>query len=188
MELSVTSRAWLDAVLSDFGRFLQDHASCEKKASGMALSIASHYPDRTGLLHAMADLAVEELSHYREVLHLLSKRGLAPGADARDPYVRAMNQLIRRGPDHYLMDRLLSAAIIERRGSERFEMIADALNDEADKRLYRAIAASEVRHWQLFVRLAEENCDSTAVARRLPELIAAETRIVADLPLRPALH
>ncbi len=51
--------AWSEAVLADFDSFLSDHASCEKKASGMALSVASHYPDRPRLLNAMAELAAE---------------------------------------------------------------------------------------------------------------------------------
>jgi tRNA-(ms[2]io[6]A)-hydroxylase len=188
VELAATPSAWLETVLHDFGSFLQDHASCEKKASGMALNIASHYPDRVGLLHAMADLAVEELSHYREVLRLLTNRGLTPGPDRKDPYVRAMNQLIRRGPAHFLLDRLLVAAIIERRGCERFRLVANALGDRAEKRFYQAISISEDRHWQLFVSLAKSNCDAHQVPSRLAELTASEAAIVADLPLRPALH
>ena len=47
--------------MDDFDRFLLDHAAAEKKASGMALSMVSHYPDRTRLVAAMTDLAVEEM-------------------------------------------------------------------------------------------------------------------------------
>lgn len=193
MDLAPTPTGWLDAVMSDFDAFLKDHASCEKKASGMALAIASHYPDKPALLGAMADLAVEELSHYREVVRLLIERGSAPGPDARDPYVRGLNELIRRGPDHYLLDRLLTAAIVERRGSERFGLIATALetDPEAPQALagfYRAITASEARHWALFLDLARAHCDPGAVASRLAALIDIEADLVRRLPLRPALH
>ena len=71
LQLEPTPSGWLDAVCDDFDAFLKDHASCEKKASGMALNIASHYPDQPALVSAMADLAVEELGHYREVIRLL---------------------------------------------------------------------------------------------------------------------
>ncbi|MEP1471547.1 MAG: tRNA isopentenyl-2-thiomethyl-A-37 hydroxylase MiaE, partial [Halieaceae bacterium] len=54
-----TSAAWTEAVLADFDSFLQDHAAAEKKASGMAMSMVSHYPDRFELVAAMADLAIE---------------------------------------------------------------------------------------------------------------------------------
>jgi tRNA-(ms[2]io[6]A)-hydroxylase len=76
--------AWVDTVLQDFETFLQDHASAEKKASGMALSMASHYPDRLDLVSAMVDLAVEELNHYREVMRILLGRKIAPRADRKD--------------------------------------------------------------------------------------------------------
>lgn len=190
MDIEPTQSAWLAAVLDDFAAFLQDHASCEKKASGMALNIASHYPDRPELLNAMADLAVEELSHYREVVRLLTERGLTPAADTRDPYVRQMNALIRQGPEQFLLDRLLIAAVIERRGFERFSLIAEALPEGGERRFYQGISASEDRHWQLFVSLASAHCpaDAATISARLSELVKAEAAIIKGLPVRAALH
>jgi tRNA-(ms[2]io[6]A)-hydroxylase len=191
VDLEPTQPGWLAAVLGDFEHFLQDHASCEKKASGMALNIASHYPDRPQLLNAMADLAVEELTHYREVVRLLTERGLRPAADSRDAYARSMNSLIRQGPEHFLLDRLLIAAIVERRGFERFGLIAAALPAGAEQRFYTAITASEDRHWQLFLELATSHCSESlrvSIPHRLAELIVAEGEIVKGLPLRSALH
>ena len=192
--------------MGNFNEFLKDHASCEKKASGMALNIASHYPDRPDLLRAMTDLAVEELSHYREVVRLMIERGITPGADRRDLYVRALNQLIRQGTEQYLLDRLLIATVVERRGCERFGLIADALasnnastltsNDgegsaSADLSLagfYRAITASEGRHWMLFLDLARHHCDPAAIPGRLAEVVEAEAEIMRAQPFGTALH
>lgn len=174
--------------MADFPSFLQDHASCEKKASGMALSVASHYPDRPQLLNAMADLAVEELTHYREVVRLLTNRGLQPSADAKDDYVRGFNAAIRKGPAEYLLDRLLVAAVIEARGHERFGLIANALPDGTDRRFYQAITNSEGRHWQLFVELALAETDPEWVLPRLQELVALEAGLIAAQPLAPRLH
>lgn len=197
LKLAPTPAAWLDAVLGDFDVFLQDHASCEKKASGMALNIASHYPDRPELLSAMADLAVEELGHYREVVRMLINRGAQPGPDRKDPYIRALNDLIRRGPDHFLEDRLLIAAIVERRGSERFGLIAAALTDTPDRvgcdgkklaAFYRAITASEDRHWQTFTDLASSQCPGVDLEGRLAELIDEEAELMIAQPLRATLH
>ena len=70
-QLSPSPEGWVTCVLADFDAFLQDHASAEKKASGMALSMVSHYPDQPALVQAMVDLAVEELNHYKEVMRLL---------------------------------------------------------------------------------------------------------------------
>ena len=80
-QLSPSPEGWVTCVLADFDAFLQDHASAEKKASGMALSMVSHYPDQPALVQAMVDLAVEELNHYKEVMRLLMTRQISPAAD-----------------------------------------------------------------------------------------------------------
>ncbi|XOV84415.1 MAG: tRNA-(ms[2]io[6]A)-hydroxylase [bacterium] len=186
--LEPSPRGWLDCVLADFDSFLADHASCEKKASGMAMSMASHYPDKPELLNAMADLAVEELSHYREVIRLMSARGLSPTPDIKDPYVNALNRMVRKGAEVFLLDRLLLGAIVERRGAERFACIAEAVTDPTLQKFYQAIATSEARHWTLFYTLAWHHCDPQAVSVRFVELSAAETEIMLKLPFRAALH
>lgn len=183
-----TDDRWLMAVLADFPSFLQDHASCERKASGMALSLAAHYPDRPVLLESMANVAVEELGHYRDVVGLLIDRGIAPAPDTRDPYVKALNQVVRGGPDDYLLDRLLVASVIERRGRERFALIADALTDSLLARFYQRIAASEDRHWQLFLDLARRECPDADIDARWDQIAAVEADIIRSLAPRAALH
>ena len=174
--------------MADFDSFLLDHAAAEKKASGMAISMLSHYPDRTELVAAMADLAVEELTHYREVVKWIHQRGLVTAADRKDPYVLAFRKSIRQGRDEYLLDRLLTASIIEARGAERFALVADALAAGGLKRFYQSIARSEERHHQLFLDLAAEYFPVQTVEQRWDELLDFEAEIVATLPLRAALH
>lgn len=192
--LSPSPDGWLDAVLTQFDEFLKDHASCEKKASGMAMAVASHYPDQPRLLNAMVDLAVEELNHYREVIRLLLARNITPGPDSKDPYINELNQHVRRGPANFLLDRLLMGAVVERRGAERFALVAAGLARQTHTdapglaRFYRSIAASEHRHWELFYRLAREHCDPGQVAPRFAELTRIEGDIMLRQPLRPALH
>ena len=191
--LAASPTGWVDAVLTDFEEFLKDHASCEKKASGMALSVASHYPDQPELLNAMVDLAVEELSHYREVIRIMLARNIVPGADRKDPYINALNSHVRRGPENFMLDRLLMGAIVERRGAERFGLIADRLADTHEENpdlaeFYQAIAASEYRHWELFYNLAVSHCDAAQVAPRFAELTAIEADVMREQPFRAALH
>ena len=183
-----TTRAWTDAVLADFDSFLLDHATAEKKASGMAISMLSHYPDRTELVTAMADLAIEELTHYREVLKWIHQRGLIVAPDQKDPYVLAFRASIRQGREVYLLDRLLTASIIEARGAERFALIAIALPSGFLKKFYQSIARSEERHFELFLRLAHQYLDPDTIAQRWHELLDIEAAIVAGLPIRAALH
>jgi tRNA-(ms[2]io[6]A)-hydroxylase len=186
--LVATPADWADTVLTDFNSFLLDHASCEKKASSMAMTFIAHYPDRTELVRAMTDLAIEELCHYREVIKLALERGLQPTKDYKDRYVIEFFTATRKGSDAYFMDRLLIAAIIEARGHERFGLVAEALPAGSLKNFYRAITTSEARHLDLFVELALRYFPADQVLPRLKELLTIEATIIANLPHRAALH
>jgi tRNA-(ms[2]io[6]A)-hydroxylase len=183
-----TPAEWTEAVLADFDSFLQDHAAAEKKASGMAISMLSHYPDKVELVAAMADLAIEELSHYREVVKWLHRRGLLTTADEKDPYVIEFRKAIRGGTEAYLLDRLLTASIIEARGAERFGLVAGALEPGGLKKFYESITRSEERHYELFLELAALYIEPEIIQSRWRELLEIEAGIVAGLPLRAALH
>lgn len=180
--------AWIEAVLADFDSFLRDHASAEKKASGMAVNMISHYPDRTRLVEVMSDLAIEELTHYREVIRLLHERGLHPAADEKDHYVTAFRKSMRKGSDVYFLDQLLIAGIIEARGAERFGLIAEALPEGVLKRFYRAITRSEYRHYETFFELAKLYFETPVVNERIDTLLQIEAELCAGLPPRAALH
>ena len=183
-----TSPAWTDTVLADFDRFLLDHAAAEKKASGMAVSMLSHYPDRVELVEAMAELAVEEMIHYRQVVKIIHSRGLITCKDEKDPYVNDLRAAMRKQSDQYFLDRLLIGGIIEARGAERFGLITDALEPGKMKNFYRTITDSETSHLGLMVDLARLYFDDSEVDDRLQQLIDIEAGIVVNLPLRAALH
>lgn len=180
--------AWLHCVLADFDTFLLDHASCEKKASGMATSLLSHYPDRKVLVEKMIELALEELNHFRQVVNIIHERGLQLSGDAKDPYIQQLRALVRTGSEYYLLDRLLIAGIVEKRGHERFGLIADALEPGPLKTFYEIITRSEGKHHELFVDLALTYFERDAVMARLDDLVMAEGKIVKNLAIRPVLH
>jgi tRNA-(ms[2]io[6]A)-hydroxylase len=184
---SPTPAAWLDAVRSNFAAFLEDHAACERKASATAMALASHYRDKTELVSAMVELACEELEHFRRVYEVIVRRGGSLAADSKDTYVGKLLALVRRGPDFYLLDRLLVAGVVEARGCERFRLLAEGLDSDFCS-FYLEFARGEARHAALFVRLSKIYFAADVVHRRLDELLASEAEIVASLPLRPALH
>ncbi len=183
-----TGSAWADLVVNNLDQFLLDHAAAEKKASGMAMSMALHYRDKPRLVQEMIDLSIEELQHFRECVRLLQQRGLQLLPDEKDPYVNAMRQLQRQGHEDGLLDRLIVAGIIEARGCERFAMIEQALPRGDTKEFYGAISRSENKHQALFLDLAECYFPHETVSVRLDELLDLEAGLVADLPLRAALH
>ncbi len=188
--ISPSPDAWIECVLEDFDSFLLDHASAEKKASGMALNLLSHYPDKPDLVSKMADLAIEELSHFKEVLKIIHERGLQPKDDEKDPYVNRFLKFMGKGTERYLVDRLLVAGIIEARGHQRFGIIAERLPSTQNslKQFYHSITRSEERHATQFIELAKQYSNNIDVESRFEELISIEAEIVDSLPIRSALH
>lgn len=183
-----TPHAWIEAVMTDFDAFLIDHAAAEKKASGMAVSMLSHYPDKPDIVRAMIDLSIEEMTHFREVVKIMTARGLQLGADTKDAYVNALRKLMRKNSDEYLLDRLLIGGIIETRGCERFGLVADALPEGELKTFYNIITRSEDKHGDLFVQLAKPYFHGDVIEERLEVLLDHEASVVESLPITAALH
>ncbi|HWM88235.1 MAG TPA: tRNA isopentenyl-2-thiomethyl-A-37 hydroxylase MiaE [Kofleriaceae bacterium] len=196
-----TDPRWLDAALADLDALLCDHLHCERKAAQSALSLVRAYPDRPDLSIAVARLAHEETSHVLQVSQLLARRGIGPRYDLVDDYVRALRVHVRKREPERLIDHLIVFAIIEARSAERLGLVGEALAGRGGEpemaALYRTLAAAEVRHRDLFVRLAFECAPARVrgarraaaeVAARMAELAAAEAAIVAALPVRPRIH
>lgn len=186
-----TSAEWLAKVLSNFDEFLLDHAANEKKASSMALSMVAHYPDKKRLTTAMIDLALEELNHFRQVFRLTCNRGLSLADDQKDPYVNGLHKHMRRQSkqsNEYLLDRLLSAAVIETRGAERFTLLAKQLSDPMLQTFYQTLAKSEYSHGDLFIDLADCYFSSEQVNQRLAQWVQIEDNVLQSLSIRARLH
>ena len=184
-----TPPAWLDVVLGDFDAFLLDHAACERKASATGMSFVVKYPDRQVLLDPLIEFAREELEHFHRVYRVIAARGLTLQPDYKDEYV---NQLLKRvrngGGDAMLVDRLLVAGIVEARGCERLRMVASAGLEPELRELYEELGRAEARHHALFFRLARRVAPEREVQERADELLDYEARVVAELPLRAAVH
>jgi tRNA 2-(methylsulfanyl)-N6-isopentenyladenosine37 hydroxylase len=183
-----TSPAWTAAVLQDFDGFLLDHAACERKASAAAMAFVAHYPDRPQLVAACIELAREELEHFQKVYAWIAERGLVLAPDRKDPYMGRLSRAFRKGSEAYFLDRLVTAAVAEARGCERFGVVAAALPAGALQDFYRELARSEVRHQDLYVGLARTYFDEAAVAARLEEILELEAGVIAGLPVRAALY
>jgi tRNA-(ms[2]io[6]A)-hydroxylase len=184
-----TSPEWVKAVMADFPLFIQDHASCEKKASAMAMSLVSKYPDRPKIIPPLIDTAIEELEHFRDVVAWMDKLGVPLPSDMQqDLYVNQLIALVRKGRDEGLIDRLCLGSIIECRGAERFRLVEEALTEPEIKRFYKILWASEAKHGNMFVELALEYFAPEIVFSRLEELLEAEARILVGLEIKSALH
>lgn len=186
--LSATKPGWIKAVLGDFDAFLVDHASCERKANALLMSMIVKYPDRTRIIPQLIELAQEELEHFAEAYAFMEKRGLSLGKDAPDPYVNQLLASARHGRDERFIDRMLISSIIESRGAERFRIVAENITDRELAGFYDKLWKSEIKHSQVFMLMLHREYDACAVSDRHWELVKLEAEIVAGLELRPALH
>ncbi|MDB6030136.1 MAG: tRNA-(ms[2]io[6]A)-hydroxylase [Verrucomicrobiales bacterium] len=191
LDLTVASRPeWVAAVMSDFPAFLRDHADCERKASAMAMSFVAKYPDRVEIIPELIETGLEELQHFQQVYAHMAKRGITLAKEmTQDPYISALLNLCHSDPLRRFLDRLLLASIIECRGAERFRLVSNAIEGDAElKDFYHDLWTSEAKHGNIFVKMALLYFKKDQVYSRLEELNTAEGKIVDSLPLRAALH
>ncbi|MEM6641685.1 MAG: tRNA-(ms[2]io[6]A)-hydroxylase [Bacteroidota bacterium] len=190
IDLTVESKPeWIAAVMQDFDAFLRDHADCERKASGMALSLVAKYPNRVEIIPELIETSVEELEHFRDVYNIMQDRGIQLNHSIpKDMYIQNLIKICRDGREERFMDRLLLASLVETRGAERFKLVYQALEENEIKRFYHRLWASEAKHGEIFVRMALNYFDKEPVYKRLEEMKELEGDILEGLEIRPALH
>ena len=189
LKLASSSCEWLQSVQKNFDAFLIDHALNERKASASAMTLVAHYPDRAELVEVMIELAIEELNHFKQVMKIIASRNLIIENEKKDPYVNELRRHMKKSDSEaYLLDRLLSGAVIEARGEERFCLLAENLSDQALRNFYARISASEARHFCLFLDLADKYFHRKTVEDRLSEWIEIEKLAIESLPITNRLH
>ncbi|MBW2715128.1 MAG: tRNA-(ms[2]io[6]A)-hydroxylase [Deltaproteobacteria bacterium] len=177
---SKTDPRWVETALSDLDELLLDHAHCERKAAGMALRLMFRYPDQPFLHDTLSRLAREELAHYEEVLRAMAARGGSMRRQRPSPYAGRLYHCVRSAEPERLLDTLLACAIIEARSCERFQLLADAVDDPKLSALYNGLLASEARHHGCYLELAVQASDGDSARARLRELAEREAEIIAD--------
>ena len=189
LKLASSSCEWLQSVQKNFDAFLIDHALNERKASASAMTLVAHYPDRAQLVEVMIELAIEELNHFKQVMKIITSRNLIIENEKKDPYVNELRRHMKKSDSEaYLLDRLLSGAVIEARGEERFSLLAENLSDQALRSFYARISASEARHFCLFLDLADKYFHRKTIEDRLSEWIEIEKLAIESLPITNRLH
>lgn len=167
---------------------LSDHAHCELKAAASAQSIVARNPGRRELVEALAAVAAEELEHFQRVVAVLHGRGGELGAQEASPYADGLLSRSARTRRHALLDRLLVAQLIEARSCERFQLLAEYLEDRGLAELYRSLTPSEAGHQALFRRLARAAYDPAVVEAREAELRAIEADVASGVPFGYRVH
>lgn len=185
---AATPEGWARVALADLDAFLRDHASCERKAAAQAMAILAKYPEQTALIEPLVALAREELEHFAAVCRILTRRGLTPHHDDRDPYVNELRKGLRQPRDERLLDRLVVCGLIEARSHERLVLVAEAIDDPELAAFYAHLARVEAGHFKVFMRLAEHLFGEAEAERALQRLSVHEAAVMLAAPFRPAVH
>ncbi|MDR3698606.1 MAG: tRNA-(ms[2]io[6]A)-hydroxylase [Candidatus Sulfopaludibacter sp.] len=187
---SRTPIEWAHAVLADPIRLLIDHAFLEKKAANNALELMTRWPNDwlDGWVETMTGVARDEAAHLAQVTRILMRRGARLERVHKNPYANALRLLVRKGDPAEILDRLLVSALIELRSCERFEVLAAASGDAELGNFYQALYGSELGHYRVFLRLARKFTEKSALEARWQQLLAAESRILAQQEAGPRIH
>lgn len=183
-----TPNSWVEWALAHPETMLIDHAHCEKKAASSAIAMIYRYPDRPDLLQRMSKLAREELRHFEQVLKIMQKRGIAYTHLSPARYAGELHQLIASQEPDRLVDSLIVGAFIEARSCERFACIAPLLDDELCK-FYQGLLASEARHYQVYLALAEQYApDGFDINARVNDFAAKEKMLIESTDTEFRFH
>jgi tRNA 2-(methylsulfanyl)-N6-isopentenyladenosine37 hydroxylase len=185
-----TPDRWFEVAGERWRELLVDHANCEKKAASTALSLIFTYADDRPLAESMSRLAREELRHFEQVQRLMTQLDVPFQRMSPSRYAERLRQAMRRDEPGRLIDLLVCGALIEARSCERFEKLAPRLQPPL-KDFYAGLCASESRHHQLYLRLAEErskpeqNADWRAALNRFAEI---EAELVTSVDAQFRFH
>lgn len=186
-----TPRTWAELAASNLPIFLADHAVCEQQVAQYALALAGWYPDDFELVESAANLAAEEIQHFRRVVAILNRRNLATGGRRTNPWVQALRAriAIRQGP-WTKVDRLLFGAIVEARSCERFTRLLEVIQDRDPEvaRLLADLGPAEKRHWQLFYRLAGREVEAAGLAERFRGWLEFDRELAGRAGVAPTVH
>jgi tRNA-(ms[2]io[6]A)-hydroxylase len=185
---ATTPDRWFARVSAHLDELLIDHAHCEKKAAGVAMSLLFTYGDNVDLSRAMADIVQEELDHFRLVLNLLDRRGVPFRRQQPARYAERLSALVRKDEPGRAVDKLLVAALIEARSCERFGVLRDRLSDPDLAAFFGSLFESEARHHSTYVRLAKGFAAEVDALSRFHDFAAAEARIMVEGDDLPRMH
>jgi tRNA 2-(methylsulfanyl)-N6-isopentenyladenosine37 hydroxylase len=186
--LAPTPERWFDIACEQWRELLIDHANCEKKAASTAISFIFTYADDRPLAESMSRLAREELMHFEQVQRLMEELHVPFQRMSPARYAEGLRKAVRRDEPGRLIDLLVCGALIEARSHERFVRLAPRLPEKL-RDFYQGLSASEARHHQLYLRLAEErsqpdnDADWTIALARL-QRIEAELATTPDQQFR----
>ena len=185
-----TDPRWVGIAEKNLEEVLTDHAWCEQKAAGTAISLIVRFPEFPDMVDEFTALAREEMEHFALVHQKLKERGLTLGFPQKDPYVHDLRVFIKKGGNrrNQLVEALLMAAMIEARSCERFRLLSEELEDADLRKFYRGLMASEARHYTVFLNFARKHGTGVDVDKRWKEFLAYEGELMKRYGKTETIH
>ena len=177
-----TPPGWVAEAARRWPELLADHANCEKKAASTALALMFAYPEDRPLATRLSRLAREELRHFEQVDKLMQQHSVPYLRVKPGRYAAGLRAALRTHEPYRKLDLLLCGALIEARSCERFRLLSSHGGlPEAVQQLYTGLEASEARHFELYLKLADVPGDATGtIAARLKEIATVEAELATS--------
>ena len=183
-----TPKEWVALVERDPLALLEDHAHCELKAAASAHALIAKNPDRAELVRDLADIAIEELEHFKVGVAELEARGGSLGEQSENTYAAGLHRGSAATRESLVLDRLVIAHLIEARSLERFHLLAEGATDERLRALFAELLPSEAAHQGFYAKAARGLFGRERADRRVAELRALEGELMASRPFSHTVH
>ncbi len=185
-----TDPRWVNIVEKNIEEILTDHAYCEQKAASNAISCIIRFPEYPDLVDEMVRISREEMEHFGMVHQELQKRGLKLGRERKDEYVHDLSKFINQGgsKEHYFVDRMLFAAMIEARSCERFKLLSEEVADDDLKKFYFELMVSEAEHYTTFIGFARKYNHGIDVDKRWSDFLEFEASLMLKYGKKESVH
>ncbi|AWH84222.1 tRNA 2-methylthio-N6-isopentenyl adenosine(37) hydroxylase MiaE [Flavobacterium album] len=186
----LTDPRWANIAESNLEEILTDHAWCEQKAASNAIFLITNNSEHADLVIKMAEIAMEEMEHFRQVVEIIKQRGYTLGRERRDDYVNQLMKFARKDGSRNtsFIDRLLFAAMIEARSCERFRVLSQNIQDKELAKFYYDLMVSEATHYTTFLGFARKYAEDVDVDKRWAEWLEYEGQLIQSYGNSEAIH
>src|SRR5690554_2351571 len=185
-----TDPRWAKIAESNLEEILTDHAWCEQKAATNAIMLIINNSEHEDLVSEMADIAIEEMQHFKMVHDIIKERGYTFGRERRDDYVNELMRFLKKdgSRNEAFIDRLLFAAMIEARSCERFRVLSENIKDEELAKFYKELMISEAGHYTTFLKFAKKYTERVDVDKRWKEWLDFEGELIQNYGKKETVH
>lgn len=184
-----TPKKWLKSAQGDFNTFLLEACDSQRKNASMAMMLVAKYPQYSKLVGGWLEIAQTELKQFREIYREVEKRNLKLGREiSKDLYINRVVMHCRNGRKERFVDRMIVAGLILLRGAERYQMMAEVVEEKHLKELFNTIANEDTELAQRYVDMVGQYFDEEEIKERIKVLTAGEAEVMKAMETRAALH